>query len=355
MCIGLFSIYIGLLLLRSLRTNKTPPWYLAVGYIVTAASLCYLHYFGILLVSLEAIWLGVLSFSNKRTFLYTCILFFSICMLYSPWIFHLIALMQRGSIWIPPPKPKAIYDFLVFVFNESPSYLYYFISPIVFIFLIKKIVGFIKQKSSQSYAAFFSSPGFFLFMWFALPFTIAYTKSLVSAPILINRNLIISLPAAYLLVAMMILSLPLKSVLKIIPACICTLYPVYVLMYQFNYYLVINKEQFREVASFLVDFESMQLQLSNIPVISYANSKSYFDHYFQKKGSEKRVSLNIGKKEHIPQLYKFIDGNNINVFWYVYSHKQPDKEFLNYLENNFSPFEYKKFVGARALLFIKYN
>ena len=145
LCFGLGSVYFGLLLLQQLRSSNTLPWYPLGGYIVTATILCYLHYFGVLLVGLEAVWLSVFFLKNRRTFQYTCIVFLCIFILYSPWIPSLLMHFNRvneGTSTLPAPTLKTVEQYLLYIFNWVDWYLYCLIAPLLVIYLVKKIVCF---------------------------------------------------------------------------------------------------------------------------------------------------------------------------------------------------------------------
>jgi mannosyltransferase len=348
LCFGLGSVYLGLLLLQRFRSGETPPWYLSGAYVVTAACLCYLHYFGALLVGLEAIWFGVFSLTAKRAFRYFGIIFFCIFVLYSPWIPTIFTRLEGGDVGLPAPTPEAAKNYLSFLFNWSPWYLYFIITPLLIIFSITVTVSFFRQNDHHRYTDLLSSPGFFLLLWFLVPFVITYVVSLGWAPVFTNRNLIIALPPAYLLVARAVSSLPLKTIFKALISCVLIGCSLYIVIYQLDYYTSPHKQQWREAAAYIVDFETETK--NRFPVVTFAYNASHLTYYFQKKISDKKVSASFGAKEDIQRLEKFIKDYNNSPFWYVIIHRRPDHEFIAYLADNFYVLTHKELYEADVYL-----
>ena len=348
LCLGLGSIYLGLILLQQIRSGKTPKWYISGSYIAIAACLCYLHYFGVLLVGLEAIWMSVSTLSTKRSFLYVFIIFLGIFILYSPWIPAIFSRLEGGDVGLPPPTIQAVNNYLLFVFGWSHWYLYFIITPLIVLFLAGRAVRFLQQEGRQRYSDLFSSPAFFLFVWFLVPMVITYAVSLIWAPIFTNRNLIISLPAAYLLVARAVTSLPLQKIFKTTVACALVACSLYILIFSLKYYSAPYKQQWREAAAYIVDFEKKTK--SQFPVMTFAYNTSHLNYYFQKISGKERVNASLGTKEDILKFAQFIKEKNLSYFWYVVIHRIPEDAFVSYLDNNFSALEYKQFFQADVYL-----
>ena len=193
------------------------------------------------------------------------------------------------------------------------------------------------------------NPTFLVLLWLIIPFAIVYIKSIVSSPVLTNRNLIISLPAIYLLLARSITRLPLKPVYKcIVPIGIVALLISHNMFIK-QYYSTPQKEQFREAVNYIVEYDNSS-QYNSI-IVGYAWSAKYFDYYFGKKHSSRTVDMLAGQQKDIPILSKMIDEKAPQYLWFISAHRVPDKEFLNYLKSKFSLVTSKTYKGAAVWLF----
>ena len=59
----------------------------------------------------------------------------------------------------------------------------------------------------------------------------------------------------------------------------------------------------------------------------------------------------LGKKEDIEKVKTICKSKNPQYIWYVSAHRIPDKEFLDFLQTNFTGEFTKQFIGADVRLF----
>ena len=110
-----------------------------------------------------------------------------------------------------------------------------------------------------------------------------------------------------------------------------------------NYYFSTQKEQAREAVYYIVD-NSLNNQNSIIIPFKYGHLLPY---YFEKAGVDVKIEKNAGHKEDISEM---IIEKKPNYVWYIYFHRQPKKEFLNFLKTEYHLVQEQKFKGAGVLL-----
>ena len=97
-------------------------------------------------------------------------------------------------------------------------------------------------------------------------------------PIYTQRNLLISLPAAYLLFARGIVLLPLNRVVKgLFWSALFAGSSLYQMLYIQAYYKLPNKEQFREAVYQIVEYEQ---QFKDSVVLGQVRYSEYLEYYF---------------------------------------------------------------------------
>jgi len=239
---------------KSLRRGKKPPYTAVFGYILSAALLSYLHYFGLFFVLLQAAFMGLMFLFNLKAWFPVLMIYGSIMVLYIPWLERgTTALLTAGPGWLKPPNIENVFEYFQFLFNNS-----LWLTLIVFIFLlflIAKGIVLVWRQPSRLKVLVFSADGL-LFIWLFVPIGIVYLKSLFSTPAFTYRSLIILLPAAYLLLARSITLLPYERIARPLVTFLLICLFSYQLFWLEDYYNRPTKEQFREAVAFVNQNES---------------------------------------------------------------------------------------------------
>ncbi|MBF0594973.1 MAG: glycosyltransferase family 39 protein [Candidatus Omnitrophica bacterium] len=213
----LFSMLTVLLLMTivdCLRNRNEVPVLLSGAYVMTAIVSCYVHYYGlyfIVLQGLVAAFYFCRSREGARLFL---IMSAFIVVAYLPWILVLSS-TSRPDSWIEMPKSIGICfnDLLIFMFNDSQ----------VFVSAVLALYCFLILRSSAKMIRSCIWSELLLIGWLIVPFVGAWVFSKVShITILSDRYLIISLPAAYLLLSRSVILLPLNFKIKSIGIAVLT-------------------------------------------------------------------------------------------------------------------------------------
>jgi uncharacterized membrane protein len=329
-----------------------------IGYVLSAVANSYFHYFGLYLTCIQAVLfliflLACNSVKNPISFFFR--IYGPVIVLYTPWAFFLIhqimyqhASGNSGISWIKPTQLSYFIKFLNFCFHRAMKFSYFAVGVGLFGYAIY-LYNWIKKKNDFTIRNIFSNKAFFLLAWLFLPFAGLFFLSQIGTHLYTNRNLIISLPAAYILFAHGFMLFPPKNnILKI--ACIVGISSicVYKLIFSMNYYHEPQKEQFREAVAYVADREEIY---SESIFIGFAFSKKYFEYYGKKFDLQLPIEAILGEKEDIEKVKTICKRKNPQYIWYVSAHRKPDKEFLTFLRTNFAPELAKQFINADVSLF----
>jgi len=274
----LLSTYFWISILSSLDETGRLSGYTVLGYIITAIISSYLHYFGLYSVVLQA--LGAVLFLARRRQTLACILliYFPILLAYLPWWPAMLKDLGRGAVWIKPPPSNAFFHYLEFLFNRSVTLLLVVLTLYSFL-LLRSLYDIVQRNEYESWKITLSSPGWLLVLWLVVPFVGVYVESVLSTPVLTFRNLIISLPAAYLLLSRSITRLPLCPRNQVIITFVLVSLFFSHLVFSMNYYSQPHKQQFREAVGYVVERDSLY---EDSLIVGY-RVKAYLDYYFERK------------------------------------------------------------------------
>lgn len=332
----------------ALKYEKKIPGTAVVGYVITAALLSYLHYFGLFFVLLQAGFMGLLFLFRRDAWPKLILIYSLVLLLYLPWLFRgITALLTVGPGWLPPPTLAKIFDFFEFLFNKSHK-----LTWLVFClwgFCLVKGVWLLWRRPSRWKKQFSSADGLLL-IWLVTPVIIVFVKSLISAPAFLDRSLIICLPAAYLLLARAITLLPYsRFTTPVVTVLVIGLFS-YQLFWRADYYTKPIKEQFREAVAFVNAHEA---EYPDSFIMSFTKDPIYLDYYFERQGAIHRVDLNAGLAEDIETAQAALESDTSPTFWYISAHNRPEEAFLTFLQTEYELLHHEPFWGARVRLYRK--
>ncbi|MBN1622242.1 MAG: glycosyltransferase family 39 protein [Endomicrobiales bacterium] len=367
----LFSSYCFILVYQDLKQSSLISLKKIILFTISSILLIYVHYFGLLFVILQAIGL-LLSFAkNKRALKYIITSFSFTAITYIPWIKHtLFHISAGGSDFIATLNKTRLADFLQylkFIYNNSNAILA--IVLILYLFYVsKKIYEFIRIKNAKMSFSL-DNPDFFVLLWLTAPFLIVYLKSTVSFPMFMPKYLIISLPAAYILLARSFNALPFSSAKK---AIIFTTFIFLLISHLFamNYYTNPVHAQWRESAYYVADKYNDSYSKSLLIHYCYSTEFNYsdlFDYYFKERNFDKSGFETLGREYadgiSIEEVRSFVKKRNIKYVWILnsenggmvpdipFEYKDYDKEFIDSLKNEYKLQEHKVFWRAHVWIF----
>lgn len=341
MLFAILSTYYHVSIFFKLRNNdRKIPYSKVFGYLISACIASYLHYFGLLLVFCQGIFTAAFLIRYKSTWPIWIVIYIALLLAYLPWLPTFFSQLGGASSWIKPPSLFAFYKFIQFAFNGASGVFWLLMLTVTFIYLrYRKEIKLFMFKWETVY----------LLSWLIVPFFLAYIKSITSTPILSNRNLLIILPALFLLVARFIYSAPCRPKTKLTLAlllCVLFFLTTYV---DKAYYTTAKKEQFREMASYVIETDD---NYSDQPyIIGYAWNKRYLNYYFDYLGSDLQVTI---KGSHcVGESNIQFSSINANRVWILSGHKLPDPNVLEKIKKKYELISSREFIRASAYLYKK--
>lgn len=343
----LLATYFWISILGSLKEKTRPSYYTIFAYIIAAIVSSYLHYFGLYLIFLQGISAILFSTRRRQVLIYSLLIYFLILLAYLPWLQTMWEHLDKERLWIKLPGNIIITFvlYLRFLFNESKGLLLFVMTLYSFLFL-RSLYNILKEYKNIRITLL--SPSMLLVLWLIVPFIGVYIESSISTPVLTFRNLIISLPAAYLLLSRSITQLPLRSRYNTIVITAIVGLLLFHLISHMNYYSKPHKEQFREAVNYIVEHDYLY---KDSLIIGYVLNREYFNYYFKRKNSDRRVNVIGGEEKDIPKIDEVISTENPLYIWYIWAHRIPDAKFIDFLNKRLTFIERKEFIKADVWLF----
>ncbi|HIJ74216.1 MAG TPA: hypothetical protein HPP83_08965, partial [Candidatus Hydrogenedentes bacterium] len=251
----------------------------------------------------------------------------------------------REGHWIPETTWDTLPKCLAFYFNNS--YFLMGVALLLYAVLLGcyALGGKRRSREAAPGAHRFGAcpPGAVLALWLVVPHVLAVAVSLTVARVVTERNLIVALPPALLLLARALATLPLPATFRNAIATTIVVFTAGQLLFDIDYFSKPQKEQYREAAQYILERDA---EYPDAPIIAYAWREYDLNHYFKRLGSARRVAFRAGKEEEIPETRKRIAAAQTDYFWYVAAHRTPDKPFLRFLFSEYSVCKYRELVGV---------
>jgi mannosyltransferase len=322
------------------------PW--IIGYQCTALASAYFHYFGLLLLAIQAMFVLWEALRHRCSLGTLLIIYIPIGILYAPWLPYMMRQTSATTAWISRPSLDYPFEFFRSLFNRYGGLVLIFaisyVSPIVLWFFNQ---GRLKElRNNQQTSA---SSDRVLFWWLFLPVGIVLLLSWLYKPMAIHRYLIISLPAAYLLAARSIERIPIHLTQKYLAAALLGLFLIFDLIIIKQYYTKPHKEQFREAVEIVVRQEK---EFPRSLIVACCYGQEYFDYYFKRQNSSRRVELVTCDKEDIQRIQERVGPEPGRYVWLMRGHRKLKEGFLEQLMEGFQLIRRSSLVGADVWLLL---
>ena len=275
-------------------------------YLLFSILAIYTHYFGFFLVASQVfVFLFYLIIDKeKRVALFKLALLSALLMLIAlaPLIERIIEHIQTSSYWMQAPDALFFIDYLKA----------YILSPFLEkIFLLLAVVSI----GSLFFKKYYTDATMLLLLWIVMGFLLPYIKSITGFSILIERSMIIVIPALIILVAYGIYLL--KSYwLKIAVIGAIVFLALYHLYYM-GYYSKVSKDQFRET---LVAIEKTKKDVVVYDFIMHnLHDNQYESHFFENYAILLESKLQVEPAVNLKDKYQ--NENMPEYFWVVHAHK----------------------------------
>ena len=189
---SILSSYFLIEIIELFKNNQKLKLKTTVFYILSAIVLSYYHYFGLLLVAMQMIYLLLIFITDFKKLLKIFSIFAVVFIAYLPWLSTLIFYTKMESL--PFMKSPTLIDFVYyfeFLFNWSEPFSKLVLVFYVFLFAIT-IYKYSKTEKPKNYIDFITKPEIILGFWVFVPLIIVFIKSNISATIFSNRNLLVN-------------------------------------------------------------------------------------------------------------------------------------------------------------------
>jgi len=332
-------------LLRRLSAGRSAGFGLPAAYVACGLACCYLHHFGAGLVALQAVATALLLGRRlvSREGRPALAAYAALLLGYLPGIVYLLRQRRHSQswAWIAPPDLGSLVEYLKFLFNYSRT-----ITAVAVVFLAIALVAAWRRPEERRLGPL--SPSIFLALWLVVPILAAAAVSYLTFPLLTSRNLIVCLPAAYLLVARGFTVVAAGTRLAALGGTAVLLLLVQ-LLWSHGYYSRPHKEQFREAVAWVVA-EDLPAEASASPggavVLGRAYHAEYFDYYFARLGSQRRVDLVAGDDASIAATQALLDRAQPRRVWLLRGHQEVGPNLLAFLGRRYALREHLALLGA---------
>ena len=335
---------------RDVQLESQLRWSSVALYVLVATVTCYVHYYGLLLIFLQGLY-SVIAFARLRKALIRAgVAWGAILVLYTPWLPDLFADLSISETWIPKPTLLSLLSYAWFLFGRSLVLIVLAVEAVSLLTWTRiRAARFPKRRPLGQRLL---DPTFILFMWLIVPVFAVFFKSLVSTSVFSERNLIICLPAAYLLLAHSLFVLPgsirINPTLVSIGAILLTMGLAAEVIFRLDYYSGVHKRQYRETVQHVVNHSA---DYPNSVVIGCAWNPRHLEYYFEHFGSPRTVSGPVRTVEDVALLQSILQEEQPDYFWYVAAHRQPTEELLEFLSAEFSEISSTDFFGGEVWLY----
>lgn len=335
---------------RDVQLQQRPRWSSVTLYVLAASVTCYLHYFGLLLVFLQGFYSAIAFARQPKALIRAGVGYLAILALYAPWFPGLLADLARAETWIPKPTLGSLLSYSTFLFSESKALAVLAAAALGMLALGQ--IRALKRPILKTLGERFLDPTFVLLAWLIVPVLAVYIKSLVSTPVFTSRNLMICLPAAYLLLAhaLSVLSdsIRIGPVLLSVGAVLLSVGLAAHVILGLDYYTGIHKEQFREAVQHVVDNSA---EYPNSVVIGCIHNTRYLEYYFEYWESPRSVRGPILTGQDVPLLEQILEEESPDYIWYVAAHLEPAEDLLQFMAQGLREVESQDFLGAKVWLY----
>ena len=351
----LFSILTFHCLIRIISSSEEHRrnYFLIFSFILLSTILSYLHYSGLLMVLVQGGWAIVRTVNSRRMLTKLLTIYLAILLLYAPWLIEMFSDLNRGSFWIEKVYgPSSIIDFW---FYRSYFELHFPVAILLGFVFLQEVVSMYREKRKFS-----RSHTLMLFAWLTLPYLAFLAKSIISTPLILPRYLLISAPAAYILLGSALTKLTTGRKSRLAIGLCITLFCLWTLLFKIQYYTLAQRPQTREVIYTLT--HASETTLADSLVMSY-RFKNVFNYYFFRAGVEKRVDYDIQwqipvnikrvPKKEIQNIKSLVRSSDKKYIWFIAVKPHRARNVIEMLNEEAIFIKSEKFKRTEARLYKK--
>lgn len=345
MASAIFAMYFGLSFFvgdkfSGAKVDKIKFLFFALSILVMS----YLHYFGMMFSGLIVLGLiaGAIFDSSKRKLAILSVVAFAfIVSAWSPIMLHQFS--GDAGTWIRfSSLSEMTYEQSRFSFTTSPNLrnaflvlLGLFVVDIAFCLfgrpgLIRRNVDLKRDIAIVS--------------WVVVPLLVSYLLGLFLKPLWTPRNLIVILPAAFIMVASVAVDFRLKRLGTLLGVVLVALL-AYDTLETRNYFDRVKKQQFREAAEFACR------DYNGEPIFVFTWSSAQFGYYLRDFCGEFSIYGRFGRSQDLGEIVQLVQELGVNRFWYLTGHRRAETSFIQGMSETYVLEQEKILRGATARLY----
>lgn len=324
-----------------------------IFYSVITALMLYTHYFGLITLLTQVIFLLFYLVFDKKISRPSLVKYFGlsgilIVLLYSPWIPTTLKMMKKTSHWTKAPKA----DFFITLFK-----LYFgredFLAILFAVLILSLLFYFILPKRGDSAAGDDhtrlnrSLP--VLFSWVFFTLFIPYYRSLAEVP-MYQAYYTIGTLAAVVVLGSISITLIRHNTFKALLLTAIILVSFTSIFHRLDYYDKITKEDWRGTAEYVVKKSKERYGEKKIYIM--AKFAFLYKFYFDSRDAEVHI-----RQPELRLLKKVLrenkkEGVENPAIWVLTGHNyEPDERFMDYMSKNFDQVEKKEIKKGWIMLF----
>jgi mannosyltransferase len=333
--LSILATYFWWDLVQSLRYRGELPRREAACYIVCAVLCAYTHYFGLLLVMLQGAALAALAWDSLRK---VALLYAPVALAFLPWLPGMIGQLRDGSpSGQAQPLLQALPGYFQFLFGRSA--LLSLGAWSLLCFLLLRGWDDLRPRRKDTGVP----PGLLLAAWAAGPFVVSYAVSPSPAWMFTNENLLVSLPAVYLLVARAVTRAFSGRAAWVFQGTVAVglgAASLAYLLFSMDYYTTPSKEQVREAVAYAASHKE------GGTLVVRCDAGHRLDYYLS---AGDRVQACAAKD--IKRVERKVKEDNYTEVLHLISRPEPDQKMISMLQRNFQPVNYERFDGAAVVTY----
>lgn len=306
----------------------------AIWYVVCAVLCAYVHYSGLLLVVLQGVALAALTRGALRQVL---LVYAPVFLAYLPWLPGMVYQLRHGDK-VGEPTLQVLPYYFQSLFGRSG--LLAVVAWTLLAFLLLRGWDDLRRRRKEGVVL----PGPLLAAWAVGPFVVAYLVSLSSTNVLTAENLLVSLPAVYLLIARAVTRTfsgraagIFQGTVAVGLAAACLAY----LLFSMDYYTTPTKEQVREAGAYVVANGDQDT------LVVRCDAGDRLDYYL----NDGRNHVEACTAKDLPKIESTVKEGGYREIFHFISSPEPDQQLVTLLQRTFQPVQYKRFDGASVVAY----
>ncbi len=352
----LINIYFFVLTIEDLLSKAKPLLSGHVApYVAASCIACYLHYYALIIIGVQAFILGTVVLMRRSGFLWFATTYTVILLAYSPWVPVMLRHAGMEFTWFDKPTVTHFFYYLQFIFNKSRSILLIF-TGIVLVSFSNWLIRHVRnpQTTSLNKRTLITDLG--ILLWLIGPFCIVFALCLIGKPILRFYGLIYCVPAACLLLARAVFSLPFIERGQAVVGTGLIIVFLWHLIGPMRYYSDPHAEeypnhpqwdQFREAVYFAADHQLFGPEA----IVLSCPSRELFQCYLLRRRAAKDIDLCVCDGTIIPKLDQLIYERRSKYVFLIWANKYPAGNIIQYLISRSRLIDQAKFIAAGVMVF----